>query len=264
MPIAAQMAFAVDYNAGVNVGQFAKYNITYESDTPNDPTTIDDRPAWFTMEIMSISANNVTIRLSTQGNDGSTPEGSGKLYICDIESGTINGLYYSGGLMGINPRFLLMAANMAYSSAGQQLFERDPFANLTFEKSETRTYLGNSRTVNVFTDSQSSSYTSSNETTTWTNENTITQTSVYDKSSGIPLEAIWESKETKPNTALNLRVTTKITDTNIFEVTNSNTQAPPTPTVPELNYYTAAILVILATTVILVSLKRKVKPKPKT
>jgi hypothetical protein len=246
--------FATDYTSGVSAGYFAEYKITYGSAYPDDSGSIDTRPSWFRMEVQNVSGTRVTFRLLAQGPDGSTPQGSGNSFVCDIQEGSIDGMYGSAGPLDVYPRFLLVAANRSYSSQTTLLFEHDIFAHIAFDINEMRTYLGINRNVNVFNETTFSTYPAGNGTSNWNVETAITENIVFDKTSGILVEATYESKETSPNPILNLRITTELISTNVFLYPNL--------TIPELpNVAIPFIIALLTVGSILRAITKKTKVK---
>jgi len=236
----------VEYKAGVTAGKFAEYQITYESDIPDDSPVIDDRPGWFEIEVLSVSGIDVTVRLLARGNDGSIPEGSGNNYVCNIEDGSINNMYSTGGPMDTYPRFLLMAADLPYIIKGTEMFEQDGFAHFAFDNNEMQTYLGTSRNVNVFSDTITTTSQLTNDTGTWDQTTTITETIVFDKATGMLLGAMYESRETSPDQLLGLKVTTRLIDTNVLEHAATDSLAP-SPSIPELPYLSLPFLLATLT-----------------
>jgi hypothetical protein len=234
-------ALGVEHSAGVTAGMFAEYQITYQTDIHDDEPVIDSRPAWFKLEVQRISGNRVTVRLFAQGNDGSTPQGSGDNYVCSIEDGTINSMYSTSGPMDAYPRFLLTGANIVYDSKGTELFEQDCFSHFAFDRNEARTYLGTNRNVNVFSETTTSSSSISNDTGTWEQTTTITETIVFDKVTGLLLGANYDSRQTRPDSLLNLRIITELVDTSVFEHATTTTPAP-SPSIPEMSCFTMPLL----------------------
>jgi hypothetical protein len=255
---------ALENKPGVSAGQFAEYRTTYKSDTPDDAETLDTRPYWFKMEVLGVSGTKATIELSAKLKDGSLVEGSGGTFECDVETGAINGMYSSSGPLEVPPRFLLTAANLAYLGTGQKLYDTGfTDEDVSFAQTETRTYLGASRIVNIFTNEHSNNFAEGNETAQWTSENTLTETDVFDKVSGILLEAKWDSKQTSPKPFLNLEITSELVDTNIFEVLPVSSVSPaPSSSIPEFPAWTVAVLIVTISAVGLFCLKRRRIARP--
>jgi hypothetical protein len=209
---------AVDYNPGVSVGQGAEYG-NYVVD--GQATDVN----WTRFGVTAVSGKKVTLTELTAYMNG-TDETVDKVY--DVEAGTVDGQPTAF------PGTWIIAANL---NEGDAL---PPVDNgYTVNTTETRTYLGVSRSVNIF------SYTEVGE------GYTVSDTFVYDKVSGIRLEV--QTDVTMDTTVLTY--SHSIVDTNIFE------EPEPTPTpeegVPVEYIYVGVAVVIIVVVVVAVMLLRK-------
>jgi hypothetical protein len=207
---------AVDYNPGVSVGQGAEYG-NYVLD--GQATDVN----WTRFGVAAVSGKEVTLTELTAHMDG-TVETVDKVY--DVEAGTVD------GQPAAFPGTWIIAANL---NEGDAL----PPVDLGYmvNTTETRTYLGVSRSVNIV------SYSYSGE------GYTISETFVYDKVPGIMLEMegetlVGDTTQTYSNS---------ITVTNIFE------EPTPTPSegLPVEYLYVGVAVVIIVVAVAAVMLLKK-------
>jgi hypothetical protein len=213
IPVLAQ-----SYDPGVSAGQTIEYgNFT----APEAEDVVES----LKVEVLSVSGKEVTLRETQTQRDGS--EASIDI-VFNVETGSSDRevTYYPD---------LIIAANLG---DGDEIPPLDSANLATIDSVETRTYLGESRVVNIVT-------------ATETGEGyTTTSTHVYDKVSGIRLET---------ETELTMGTTTStyshsITSTNIFD------EPEPTPSegIPDEYIYVAVaavVIVVIAIAVVLV--KRK-------
>jgi len=193
-------AMAVDYAPGVSVGQWVKYN--YIITSPGWET--ESKPAWAMIEIVEVSGKEVTLRISGEYENGTAitnVDGNPEVLTANIETGIISG----------QQRYII-AAN---------LNEGDPILNKPgsdiINKTETRTYLGVSRSVNIL-----------NFTSSYMGYN-LRVTFVYDKASGMSLEM--ETETTIIESGVTYEDSCSIIDTNIFGASSTPTPTPmPSPT----------------------------------
>ena len=119
--------WAAEYNPGVSVGQWIKYG-NYVVTTPAEAIT---SPDWAMMEVIGISGKEATLRITGAFMNGAAIPSS--QVICNIEAGRINEWQrYS------------IAANLNQGDKILNLGVSD-----TINKTETRTILGTSRSVNI-------------------------------------------------------------------------------------------------------------------
>jgi len=173
--------WAAEYNPGVSVGQWVKYG-NYVVTTPAE-TVIS--PDWGMIEVVGVSGKEVTLRTTGAYMNGTAiPSEEGT---CNIETGIING----------HQRYIL-AAN---------LNQGDKILNLAgsdiINKTETRTILGASRSVNILNFTYSAA------------GQDMTFTYIYDKASGMNLE--FEMKIKIIEQAVTYTNSYRIIDSNIFD-----------------------------------------------
>ena len=214
---------AVDYNPGISVGQGAEYG-NYVLD--GQETDVN----WTRFGVAAISGKEVTLTEITAYMNG-TDETVDKIY--NVEAGTVD------GQPAAFPGTWIIAANL---NEGDAL----PPVDLGYivNTTETRTYLGVSRSVNIV------SYTFSGE------GYTLSETFVYDKASGIMLEmegeaVVGDTTQTYSHS---------ITVTNIFE------EPEPTPSegIPVEYLYVGVAVVIIVVAAAVIVLKKRSKQASKT
>jgi hypothetical protein len=212
---------AVDYNPGVSVGQGAEYG-NYVLD--GQATDVN----WTRFGVTAVSGKEVTLTELTEYMNG-TDEIVDKVY--DVEAGTVDGQPTAF------PGTWIIAANL---NEGDAL---PPVDNgYTVNTTETRTYLGISRSVNIV------SYSFSGE------GYTISETFVYDKASGIMLEMEGETAAGE----ITQTYSCSITVTNVFEAPTPTPTPTPTPEGLPVEYiYVGVIVVIIVVVVIAIVLKKK-------
>ena len=199
--------FAVEYNVGVKPGDYVKYS--YLSG-PGDDYNLD----WLKFEVTGISGKIVTVFATNSMKDGSDAGGNGTSSTWNIEAGGAgNGQY--GQFQMIFASNLKPGDLIATSSTTK------------VNRTDTRSYLGVSRTVNVI-----------EGTSTYSDDKTITVLIFIDKAIGVILETQTRNSiygDTPTDSYI-------ITETNIFEATTTpSPTSNPSPTVPE---YPSTILII--------------------
>ena len=207
---------AVDYNPGLSVGHYIKYG-NYAI-TPAFETVID----WTKSEVTAVSGKEVTLLLSGQFKNGTAIPSISGVGIYNVEAGTQNGTSYTYGI--------IIAGN---------LNEGDPIPPLNYgflvNKTETRTYLGVSRTVNIL----ETMYSDNNYDTHWV--------IAYDKASGILLEQELErTDKTATPESLYLKESMSVSETNIFD----DISLTGSETLP-LEYVFIAVAAVIAVLVVL-------------
>lgn len=214
---------AVDYNPGVSVGQWAEY----------DNYIIDDQESnvnWTRFSVTAVGGKEVTLTELTVYMDG-TDEIVDKVY--NVEAGTVD------GQPATFPGTWIIATNLDESDAL-------PPVDLGYivNKTETRTYLGVSRSVNIV------SYSYSGE------GYTISETFVYDKASGIMLEMEGETVAD----VVTSTYSHSITITNIFEETEPTPTPTPSEGIPvEYLYVGVAVIIIIVAAAAIILLKKRSK-----
>jgi hypothetical protein len=208
-------ALAVEYNPGVSVGQWIKYG-DYVVTTPGG-TVIS--PDWSMMEVIGVSGKEVTLRITGAYMNGTALPASE--VVCNIESGRIN-----------EWQRYLIAANLTQGDKILNLAVSD-----TINKTETRTILGTSRSVNIL-----------NFTYSAAGQDMIF-TYIYDKASGMHL--VFEMKITIIEQAVTYTNSYSIIDTNIFEV----------EPIPEFPSWSVILVLLPSVTIFAVFYKRKLQTK---
>lgn len=125
--------WAVDYTPGVSAGQWVRYGNFVGVGTGTEEMNKTD---WAKVDVVAVSGKSVTLHMSGKYKNGSDAKQSG--YIINVETGTINGSSLATG-----GSFFVSAANLA---EGDPLASGSPFK---INKTETRSYMGVSRTVNI-------------------------------------------------------------------------------------------------------------------
>ena len=205
--------FAVDYNPGVSVGQWIKYG-DYLVTTPAE-TVIS--PDWSMMEVIGVSGKEITLRITGAYMNGTALPSSE--IICNIEAGGFN----------MWQRYII-AANLNQGDKILNIEETD-----TINKTETRTILGTSRSVNIL-----------NFTYSYAGQDT-TFVYIYDKASGMNLG--FEMETNIIEQAVTYTNSYTIHDTNIFEV----------QPIPEFPSWTLLVILLGTVTIIGIVYKRKLK-----
>jgi parallel beta-helix repeat protein len=123
---------ATEYLVGVKVGDWVKYG---DFVGIGQGTELMNQTDWMKVEVVEVSGKDVTLHASGKYKNGSDTQESGM--IVNVETGIING---SSSSMGIG---FLISANL---QQGDALVMGSPY---NINKTETRTYLGVSRSVNI-------------------------------------------------------------------------------------------------------------------
>jgi hypothetical protein len=222
----ATPAFAATYSPGVTVGQYVKYG-NFVGTGPGFESFNDYH--WLKLQVTNVSGSEVTLLSTGQFRNGTAIPGNGTTNVWDVATGTENGVPNTEGP--------IVAANL---NQGDPI---PPPNTYNINQTNTAVFLGVSRSVNVL------------DVDIFTPDYNTTLSYVYDRASGMLLESISQTTTQAQPQPVKSTYAYTIIETNIF----ASTMPTPSPTVPELSYYTVAILAVLATTVILVSLKRKTK-----
>jgi hypothetical protein len=217
--------FALAYNSGVSVGQFVKYG-NFVGIGPGFESI--NNTDYVKQEIIDVTGKQVTLFTTGQLKDGTATSGNGSTSVWNIETGTLNGVPSVQGT--------IIAANL---NQGDPI---PPPNTYTVNKTETRTYLGFSRSVNIL------------NSTIATPDYTTLLTFVYDRASGMLLEASSLTTQNQPQPTPS-EYSYSITQTNIFGT--QQTTPVPSPTIPE--YSSAAIV----TTIILAGITATILTKKK-
>ena len=215
---------AVDYNPGVSVGQWIEYgNFVAPAEDPQGFAVSSMRT-----EVVAVNGKEVTLRELTRNKDGTESQTD---IVFNVETSISNRTfrYYPD---------TLIAANL---NEGDTIPLLDSGNLASVSSTETRTYLGISRSVNVV------NYVVSGEGFT------SNQTIVYDKVSGILLDSYTELTYT-PGPSPTSPYSHSIVDTNIFE------SEPPTSEGIQVEYLYAGVAVaIIIVVVAVIALKKRSK-----
>jgi hypothetical protein len=207
--------FAVEYNPGVSVGQWIKYG-NYIVTTPAE-TVIS--PDWSMIEVIGVSGKEVTLRLTGAYMNGTAIPSSE--IIANIETYRITeGMF--------EYQNYLLAANL---NQGDKTLNVADAA--TINKTETRTILGASRSVNIL-----------NFTNSYPGQ-AMKSIIIYDKASGMSLGM--EMEITIIESAVTYTNSYSIIDTNIFDC----------EPIPEFQSWMILPLFMTATLLVIILQKRK-------
>ena len=215
---------AVTYNPGVETGQYVKYgNFVGVGQGVESFNDYD----WLKLQVTGISGKDVTLLSTSQFKNGTAIEGNGTISIWNIETGTQDGVPSTQGP--------IIAANL---NQGNPI---PPPNTYVVNSTESRTYLGVSRTVNILDASLS------------TPDYNATLTYVYDKASGMLLESTTQTVTQADPQPITTTISYSIIETNIFGST-----ANPSPSVPELSIAAVGAVVVLMSVVVgLILFKRR-------
>jgi hypothetical protein len=215
---------AVTYNSGVEIGQYVKYgNFVGVGQGVESFNDYD----WLRLQVMDVSGTDVTLLSTSQFKNGTAIEGNGTILIWNVETGTQDGVPSTQGP--------IIAANL---NQGDPI---PPPNTYVVNSTESRTYLGVSRTVNILDASLS------------TPDYNATLTYVYDKASGMLLESTTQTVTQADPQPVTTTISYSVIETNIFGST-----ANPSPSVPELPITAVGVVVVLMSVVAgLILLKRR-------
>lgn len=213
--------FAVQYNPGVTAGQYVKYG-NFVGSGPGYEFFNDY--GFLTLQVVSVSGNTVTLLSTSQYKNGTALPGNNTTDIWNLETGTDNGIPSTQGP--------IIAANL---NQGDEIPPPNTYA---VNQTVSKTYLGVVRSVNIL------------DVTVSTPTYNSTLNYVYDKLSGMLLEASSSTTTEAEPSPITSTYSYNIIETNIFVSTG------PTPTVPEfpskiIVFTLATILIIASSTIIL-------------
>jgi hypothetical protein len=216
-------ASAVAYNPGVTAGQYVKYG-NFVGTGPGAEQFNDYD--WLKLQVTDVSGKSVTLLSTSQYKNGQPIAGNGTVNVWNVETGTEDGTPSTQGP--------IIAANL---NQGDSI---PPPNTYSVNRTETRNYLGFSRTVNVL------------DATLATPDYSTTLTYVYDKASGMLLESTTQTTTQSGSQSTTTTISYSVTDTNIF---NSG----PSPSVPELTVLSigAIVIALIAIVTALVFVLRK-------
>jgi hypothetical protein len=208
---------ATEYNPGVSVGQWIKYG-NYVVTTPAESVI---SPDWSMIEVIGVSGKEVTLRLTGAYMNGTAIPSSE--IIANIETYRITeGMF--------EYQNYLLAANLNQGDKTLNVADAP-----TINKTETRTILGTSRSVNIL-----------NFTNSYPGQ-AMKSVIIYDKASGMSLGM--EMEITIIAQAVTYTNSYSIIDTNIFNV----------EPIPEFPSWTLLLILLLSVTIIGVFYKRKLQ-----
>ncbi len=224
-------AFALQYSPGVIFGQYAKYG-NFVGAGPGEESI--NNTSYIKQEITKISGTEVTLLTTGQFKDGTPTAGNGSIQVWDVSAGTLNGIPSVQGP--------IIAANL---NQGDPI---PPPNTYIVNQSETRSYLGIGRTVNILTSA------------VFTQDYNTTVTYVYDKASGMLLESSSQTVAQGQPEPITSTYSYSITETNIFgQPTTTFTPTPansasasPSPTVPE--FPSQILITVLLGTISVISI----------
>jgi hypothetical protein len=217
--------FAIQYNPGVAVGQYVKYGNFAGSGSGLE--SFNDY-SWLKLGVTDVSGQEITLLSTGEFKNGTALRGNDTTSVWDVETGTDNGVPSTQGP--------IIAANLNQGDA------IPPPNTYTVNQTESRTYLGVSRTVNILI------------VTVSTSDYNSTLTYIYDKLSGMLLESsTLTTTQAQPQ---------PVTSTYSYSIIETNIFGPsPSPTVPE--FYTQVLIVIAVAIVIssiaIIALSKRVK-----
>ena len=210
---------AVSYSPGVTSGQYVKYG-NFVGTGPGFEGLGDQDS--LILQVTNIAGNQVTLLSTGQFKNGTAVPGNGTVSVWDVAAGTESGVPSTQGP--------IIAANLKVGDA------IPPPETYTVNSTESRQYLGVTRSVNILS------------ITISTPDYNSSLTYIYDKASGMLLEsfsAITAQDQSGPVTS---EYSSSITQTNIF----SSISTSPTPTNPTQNI-PIEYIIILVIAVILVA-----------
>ncbi len=210
---------AVTYTPGVIAGQYVKYgNFAGSGPGLEDFSNIDSQ----TLQVTGIAGTEVTLLSFGQYKNGTV---NGTVSVWDVSAGTDNGQP--------TPQGPIIAANL---QAGDPI---PPPGTYSVNSTESRQYLGFTRSINILSVSIS------------TPDYNSTFNYVYDKASGMLLEASSQTNTQRDSGHIISQYSYSITETNIFA--SSPTPAPTniSPSIP-LQYIAILVIIIAAVVVIAV------------
>jgi hypothetical protein len=215
---------AVTYNPGIEIGQYVKYgNFVGVGQGVESFNDYD----WLKLQVTDVSGKDVTLLSTSQFKNGTAIVGNGTTSVRNIETGTQDGVPSTQGP--------IIAANL---NQGDQI---PPPNTYSVNRTESRTYLGVSRTVNIL------------DASLTTPDYNATLTYVYDKASGMLLESTTQTVTQAEPQPVTTTISYSVIETNIFGSTN------PSPSIPEFPIATAGVVIVamISVAAALILVKRK-------
>jgi hypothetical protein len=167
------------------VGLITGNHIKYGNAVVSGPLGANLDFDWLEYNVSMVSGTNVTIIQTGVFKNGTAIPNNGNSTVFNLEKSTMNGLLIQGGP--------LIPANLNQG-------DRIGLTMYNVTRTESRTYLGQSRIVNILETSSSST------------NSTLRATFVYDRTSGIVLEQNIEQTDTSGTSSMS----NSVTETNIF------------------------------------------------
>jgi hypothetical protein len=228
-------SMATEYNPGVSAGQWTKYG-NFTASGADVPSYFNDTD-WMKIEITEVSGKNITLHMSGQYKNGTATDEEG--VTVNIETSQSN-MTTSGGL------FFITAANLAENDVTFSM--GTPAVQFRINKTETRTYLGTSRTVNIIN-------ITNHEDQLGLGTTDQKYIGVFDKATGIMLEMNVSMTSTMLPQA-NMQMSFSITDTNLWV---ANTSGLPQD---YLIYIVIAAVLIIVVAIAALVMRKKKPPAP--
>ena len=202
---------AVTYNPGIEIGQYVKYgNFVGVGQGVESFNDYD----WLKLQVMDVSGKDVTLLSTSQFKNGTAIVGNGTTSVWNIETGTQDGVSSTQGP--------IIASNL---NIGDQI---PPSNTYSVNRTESRTYLGVSRTVNIL------------DASLTTPDYNATLTYVYDKASGMLLESTTQTVTQADPQPVTTTISYSITETNIFGSTSN-----PSPSIPEFPIVIVGVVIVV-------------------
>ena len=218
---------AVTYSPGVVSGQYVKYS-NFVGVGPG--VELFNDYDWLKLQVTDVSGKAVTLLSTSQYKNGTAIAGNGTISVWNIETGTQDGVPSTQGP--------IIASNL---NSGDSIPPPNTYA---VNRTESRTYLGVSRVVNILDASLS------------TPDYNATLTYVYDKASGMLLESTTQTTTQAQPQPVTTTISYSIIETNVFGSTLN-----PSPSVPELPLLAVGVVFVIVligvVAVIVLTKKRK-------
>jgi hypothetical protein len=212
--------FALTYTPGVTAGQYVKYG-HFAGSGPGleDFSNIDSQ----TLQVTNAAGTEVTLLSFGQYKNGTVTQGNGTVSIWDLSAGTDNGQPTTQGP--------IIAANL---QAGDPI---PPTGTYSINSTESRQYLGFTRSINILSISIS------------TPDYNSTFNYVYDKASGMLLEASSETNTQSYSGAVTSQYSYSVTETNVFAL--SPTPSPTNISIGIPLQYIAILAIVIIVVVVI-------------
>jgi len=213
---------AVEYNPGVTVGQYIKYG-NFVGTGPGVEAINDI--GWQKLQITDISGKAITLLFTSHYKNGTATPGNGTVEVWNIETGTENGVPNTQGP--------IVAANLNQGDA------IPPLNTYAVNGTETRTYLGVSRNVDIL------------DVTIPTSSYNTSLSYAYDRASGLLLESTTQTTTQPDPQPITTSISYSIIETNIFGSTPTASPSVPEFPLAILGVIIMAVLIIVATSLII-------------